>query len=746
MHLLADELQDIWFKPKGVSMFKLYRVTFLFLASSCLHASVWLSASSAAIPNSDNPKAYTEKQYRLDLFENYKAIMSELYDRIGHKDPRWDGTVKELLDAKAALYANSGADDEDKIDVPADRERLSAIMDELEAMGCDDPLVRFIILVRPDKSDSKDPEKVKSVYDAFMPSSYTPHWKISLSADWAGCLEKQGRDAEAEAVWRADADLCYQLMTSPIDDQRQERFAYYTLSIYLKNIPQHLWKDAYDRAAASDSPNRWLIDMVGGTYHIKAGWDARGSGYAYTATDEGWKSFDKHLREAAVLLNRAWQANPTHPESAEEMISVAMGGHEEFGDERAWFERAVQAQFDYYPAYTSYLWSLRPRWGGSYARMYTFGVECLDTGRFDTRVPEVFYKVMNDIAEDDEGYEFWKRPDVYNNYMRYLDGRRDDPDANNGREWWESMKAAVAWRVGRYEDSVNWMRQLGDKFNPRVFLKYDGETVLGPSESYAHVTIPTTVFSEAREAWSNQSFRRASELFEQALSTLDPDDLARPYMRHLSIWAQRQHKDVQGVWVDMLGQPDLYGWRISKGDWSVDGQGRITGVSDKKGLELVCRYNMGHRLEVEGELTLLESPKPIYHNGGVMFSFRPRDTGSGTMHRSVLLYDEYDSVIVAQNYTYDRCGHPVEIHKSNTFKIEMWDEHLRIAVNDQVVCGHHQWQVDMPDELFPFAIGARYVQEGSTIRFNRLLVRRLTSKPAWVDTPHAHQEPEEPAE
>jgi len=62
------------------------------------------------------------------------------------------------------------------------------------------------------------------------------------------------------------------------------------------------------------------------------------------------------------------------------MIAVAMAGEAEPSETpRVWFDRAVAAQFDYYEAYSSLLWSLRPRWLGSHEEMYDFGLECLAT-------------------------------------------------------------------------------------------------------------------------------------------------------------------------------------------------------------------------------------------------------------------------------------------------------------------------------------------------------------------------------
>ena len=62
---------------------------FLRLITACLLAT-FCCGVYAAIPNSDNPDAYTEKQYRQDLLAYNKRTMSEAYLQVGDRDPKWD--------------------------------------------------------------------------------------------------------------------------------------------------------------------------------------------------------------------------------------------------------------------------------------------------------------------------------------------------------------------------------------------------------------------------------------------------------------------------------------------------------------------------------------------------------------------------------------------------------------------------------------------------------------------------------
>ena len=122
----------------------------------------------------------------------------------------------------------------------------------------------------------------------------------------------------------------------------------------------------------------YLVALVEGKYHTTRAWEARGSGWASTVTENGWQGFHGELDKARLALTTAHGMHPNLPYAAEEMIAVSMGSRGQLSP-REWFGRAVAAQFDYGNAYDSLLWALRPRWRGSHREMYEFGLECLRT-------------------------------------------------------------------------------------------------------------------------------------------------------------------------------------------------------------------------------------------------------------------------------------------------------------------------------------------------------------------------------
>ncbi len=710
-----------------------FRCLLVSICCLCLGATCY-----AAIPNADNPDAYTEKDYRLQLFEHYKQTMAGAYREIGSRSEAWDEQVIELLDGDAATFANAKAPNQAKVPKTLSKERREELLAEIKLAGCDDPYVRYLIFRDMDADDEGYLAYAREVYQDILDSGYPLNRKLIVVWMIAGKFQELDQDQEARQAIHTWVDLVCQGVNDPALSMQDQYFLFRRIKNYIDEDWLDRWEPVCERIDQPDAVNPWLVGVICGFYHVEVAWEKRGSGYASTVTDEGRAGFRSHLERARDHLVRATELAPQFPDAFAEMITVSMGLGT--GEERLWFDRAVGAQFDHSPAYSSYRWSIRPRWGGSIREVYEFGQECLQTGRFDTVVPQDYYAALQNIADDQGHYGFWTRPGVYEEFVTYYDGRKTETNSSNSPQWLESLKTAVAWRAGRYSDCVYLMKRLGEDLSPRTFEYFDGDRLLGPSEAYARVSVPQATFDEARTHWSKEKYRAAAETLGLTVDDMEINDPARPYLRHLTVWAQRLHQDNQDVWVDLLGQPDLAGWKNHGGVWSVDEQGRLTGLSEgDEGLALANRFNMGHHLIIRGQLTLLETTKPQIHNGGVLLSYRKKSNSKTMLHREVLFYDEWNSVIISQNFKYDRWGHDAEIGKTNTFQIEMWGQNIRITVNDQVVCENHRMRYQLPDEVFTFAIGGWYDYPGGSVRFDEVKAKRLHQKPSWVDADNPHK-------
>jgi hypothetical protein len=142
-----------------------------------------------------------------------------------------------------------------------------------------------------------------------------------------------------------------------------------------------------DRLAKAAGKPHYTALVLRGEHHVALAWKARGAVAAAAIGASDRSVFADELQSALAVAEQAAQLRPDLPEAPTLMLKVLGPGGGDAGDERAWFDRAVAAQFDWEEAYMTYLHYLQPRWGGSPKELIAFGEECAATKRYDTDVP-----------------------------------------------------------------------------------------------------------------------------------------------------------------------------------------------------------------------------------------------------------------------------------------------------------------------------------------------------------------------
>ena len=142
--------------------------------------------------------------------------------------------------------------------------------------------------------------------------------------------------------------------------------------------------------------------MIQAEHQIRWAWDERGSGWASEVMEKGWEGFHKHGEAARGPALEAYRMEPTNPEPCRTMMSVVHAADDPDDlDPEVWFERGLEAQFDFMRLWENYMGNwLLPRWGGSHAAMYQVGLRALQSARFDTAVPIVYLETLIQIARD----------------------------------------------------------------------------------------------------------------------------------------------------------------------------------------------------------------------------------------------------------------------------------------------------------------------------------------------------------
>jgi ankyrin repeat protein len=212
--------------------------------------------------------------------------------------------------------------------------------------------------------------------------------------------------------WKRKALKDFGLSISAGEFSREEsNIAHYLIRLTShKPFDDTKWKLIYSFIESSSEIDPWIKLVFKGEAEISAAWEARGSGYAGTVTDEGWSRYETHLNRAGKLLRQAWKQRPELPEAASGMSIVSRTRAAVAGETpRLWFDRAIAAQIDYKPVYDSMMTALLPRWGGSHDAMMEFARQCLKTRRFDTDIPIYYLMILRRVAYEMPG-SLWRYP------------------------------------------------------------------------------------------------------------------------------------------------------------------------------------------------------------------------------------------------------------------------------------------------------------------------------------------------
>jgi len=241
-----------------------------------------------------------------------------------------------------------------------------------------------------------------------------------------------------------------------------------------------------DILANSPGVDPWVSEYCAGEKSIADAWKSRGGGWSNTVTDSGWNGFGENLRLAREHLTKSWTLNPKDPGAADEMITVAMGENEETDTMRTWFDRSVAAELDYIPAYKDLLWGLRPRWLGSHKEMIDLGIECLNTGRYDTGVPNQFLVALGDVADDmtqenQDGGLVFADPDIAAKVETMVVNYLAKGGGRYRASYLHTVGAIAAYRSGNRDLAKKHLQAIGYALDPDPYLKRFGDNSAMPT-------------------------------------------------------------------------------------------------------------------------------------------------------------------------------------------------------------------------------------------------------------------------
>ena len=488
--------------------------------------------------------------------------------------------------------------------------------------------------------------------------------------------------------------------------------------------------EGLNAVVAQSSLPEWAKQCLTGHSHVRWAWKARGTGSAKTVREEGWKRFAERLDLARACLTKSWELRPDRPEAATRMIEVVMANAQADDRLRQWLDRAVTAQFDYLPAYTSFLWAMMPRWHGSPDAILDFGRACLATKRFATVVPGVYFNALEHLAIDGDGWQtLYRDPEIAREVMELSQAFVTEPARQSERAVRESFLAINAWMTGNQELAARTFQKLDWKLHPetRGKLAYFNLSAQWMMSESALLGGPLKEdFRYAEDHYDKNYVKKAIEVYDALLKRIGPDErlayLPRTRLQSLRVEAQLAADD----WVTIPLTNTL--WHIRKGAWTFAPGGELQIKGDDSTGLILCNVRVGPNFEARFQYEVPEAK--CCQGVGLAFDYRehsPKDWWMAAQYRSGSSGPK--AQLLEQFFA---AGGPIigiKLQKINQALVQVWEGKVSYFVNATPVLTNHAYRQPLLDEDALLGFGGHKFCTRNTTLIRDFQVRRLRASP-----------------
>lgn len=531
------------------------------------------------------------------------------YRKNGLHSDAWDADALQLI--KSWLALNYGG--------PIGLPEPGLLSDKLVSRsGCNDPLVLTVAGVNT-AEPNESIRRLERALGGFENSRHLAYPKLYATLLLANKMEAESPrirplyDAALQHFQNAFTDGSYQ---SGDEEEIADCLVMgWAQRFFYGNGP------AVCAIASQSKLDPWLGLVLDGENNITEAWKIRGSGFADKVTREGWEGFNKHLAKARTALTRAWKLHPDWPIAPSRMIYVALGDSD-IAEMRTWFDRTLDAQIDYQQAWTDLRWGLRPRWHGNLEAIIALGVQAVDSRRFDTDVPRMFFDCISDVESElklPPGKHIYGRPDIWPHLKRMYEGYLIEPSKAQWRDGWRSTYAAVAFLAGDYKvareqlEAVNW--------KPVRFNLTGWGTDLSdmPLKVAALTGNSGGKVEAAEENYVLRDYSEAIEAYTALKTATETDERTREFSRHRLAEMQQEKLLARGEGIELMPADDKDpNWEFCGGKLRRLQDGGLEVESDSSGHGFYCRTHVGPAFEVTGEFELVRSSTKEFQAGLIM--------------------------------------------------------------------------------------------------------------------------------
>lgn len=544
------------------------------------------------------------------------------------------------------------------------------------------------------------------------------HWNKRILSQM---LEKAAACADNPSIFNEnEAEIALRILSRAFTDRSANHFP-----------------ELCEKIASGKALPPWTREALLGFYEIKAAWNSRSGKWASKVSEQQWAGYRKHLDFASGHLTKSYELNPRSPIAADGMITVVMGGGGE-GSLEDWLQRAVSAQFDFMPAYRSYSWAIRPRWGGSHEKMIAFALSCTRTQRFDTLVPgELPFTLKKIVEESGTWKNLFTNPLIAPALLEVGKGYADSPDSALRPEAALSNLVLYAWLGGHHDEAVEAFARLKGDFHSSMvdtaeFYGIDSMDLRG------WLVLHRKGLGKDWEAFladykANRMDEAASKLDRliSNFSDSDPPALLRRMEQTLAV----ESRLASGGWAALPFTPGLEGWRVVSGDWAYGGDGNLVNRGHDKPGVILNRARVGKNFELQGRFKVT-GKGTCCHGAGIAIGHNGLlgdDAAFVTCAASQYGKSELQGRVLGSFSQTDKDPVPVGLHDEYLFSIESRDGKITFIVNGIIVCedytpapreGHDYGPIRLAEDGFVGFAQSRWCAQNVTT-FDKVEVRRL---------------------
>lgn len=465
-------------------------------------------------------------------------------------------------------------------------ERIKKLINEALAAGSKDALVRNLQLTYlPPENYSDAAETLSSLPEEITAAGYDSFFRLLAQHN----RYRLASQHEAVNLGVIANDLIEDVVLYSDEysaDQSLTRITwYYIYAAFSRPLRDSEQDEMVRQLLISDKTDPTIAHFfVGDSLRRKAS-QMRGEGYASSVSEESWEEISRLARLACMHYSKAWLLRPDLPQAPWRLLDTISGLHPSASrwTPRQWFEITCRAQIDYRPAYSTYLRSLLPRWGGTYLDMHDFGKECAATKAYDTTIPFFLLNCIRTIASETPNSTTWETPTYVKSLVEFwdeVDTVRDQLINNGLKDLYEGqppLRAAVMIRNAKYEQARKALEKTTWPPPIRLMQEVLPDPLLAASMAYAMAGPNVNELAAVEEKFGVDLGEDLTvEGLEKAIAVVvaaekdKVSDRADRYFFVRKNSLQKQLDFVNNAWVQLTFDESLMDWNIRGGTASVE--------------------------------------------------------------------------------------------------------------------------------------------------------------------------------